>query len=666
MWRFGNAQRRCAAAAGALALAIGLLCAGAAGAQDLPDQAPPVETSDGEVAYHLVQGWVRAGAVPADDDLLSAPLTGVFGVYVTLRDDGRLMGRGVAYRPDLVDTIDIEGPPVDMARLLAQAAREAMQGLQTRHQEDAAEHGIRDPELIDQTLTDLLERIKVDVQIGYGLESIVLPAAGEPDAVLAQFVPGYHGLRLSGPLMPTGDLVWPGNALARNSSPRSQLVQLLTRQGYEPDDLALIARPAGPQLQRFRVIHYVQAGPGQPPRALVRGNIDIPPRALDGRAIAGIAERIARHLDGKYEVLNDGVMVMRGPFHPSASRIDPQLATVEQGALACFAVMAQAATTQAQRPGDRLSRTRAERTLKVIDTLAPAVLPEVGPPNAIGTALLLLALSESPVQVDAELRDDLGNALMAMRQPNGRYLVRPEGFRRGPEDDGIAGRATEAVITAALAAWYTQTDRPRADVREAVWQSMNELVQANQDDEQGTRLADLTWLSIAYHRAGTEIANATDDAQAREKLAAIQAFFADQVQLLIDQQVQGKPLFGPDDISGGYVTRQGPPGSAPDPSWESAMPLSVVAAALRDPDIVPADQVFGPMLSAQLGARFTAQLLITDNNAYYVRDTLAASGGVRRSLWDNTLDLDCSAMSLVALSELQRSLHTLEQRDAPE
>lgn len=666
MWRFCNARGSAVRLTMVLAVVLALLVAASTGAQDLPAQAPPVEASDGEVAFHLVQGWTRAGAVPADGDLLSAPLTGVFGVYVTMRDDGRMLGQAVAYRPDLTDTVDADGPPVDMARLLAQAAREAMRGVEASHREAAAEHGIRDEEIVAQTLAELYERIKIDVQLGYGLESVVLPGNGEADAVLAQFVPGYHGLRLSGPLMPDGDLLWPGNTLARNTSPRSQLVQLLTRQGYEPDDLAMIARPAGPQLERFRVVHYVQAGPGQPPRELIRGNIDIPPRALDGRAIEGIAERIARHLDGKYEVLNDGVMVMRGPFHPSANRINPELASVEQGALACFAVMTQAAATQQRRPGDRLSRARAERTLNVIDTLAPAAMPQGGAPNAIGVSLLLLALSESPVEVNAELRDDLGNALMAMRQPDGRYLVRPEGHRKGPEDDGLAGRATEAVITAALAAWYTQTDRPRADVREAVWQSMNELVVANQEDEQGTRLADLTWLSIAYHCAGTEIANATDDTEAREKLAAIRAFFADQVQLLIDQQAQGTPLFGPADIAGGYVTRQGPPGSAPDPNWESAMPLSVVAAALRDPGIVPADQVYGPMLSAQLGARFIAQLLITDNNAYYVRDTLAASGGVRRSLWDNTLHLDCSAMSLIALSELQRSLFTLEQRDAPE
>mgnify|MGYP000636867297 FL=1 len=562
------------------AAAQGLL-GGPEGIDPLSD-APPVEPEDGEVAYHLVHGWVRAGQVPADDAVPAAVLTEVFGVYVSLRDAGRLLGRGAAYRPDLGDTVDRAGPPIDVALLLAEATREAMRGVEESQRQRAAELGINDPELVEQSIAELHERLMVDVQIGYGLESVVLLAGGESDAVFGQFVPGHHGLRLSGPLMPSGDLLWPGNTLARNTSPRSQLVQLLTRQGYEQDDLELVARPTGPQLERFSVIHFAKAGPAQPPRQLIRGNIVVPRRALDSRSLEGIAERIARYLDGKFEVLNDGVMVIRGPFHPSTNRINPDLASLQQGSLTCFAVMAQSRATQERRPGDRLSRNRAERTLDVIQTLASAALPNAGNPQPISVSLLLLALCESPVPVDTDLRDDLGNALMAMRLPAGGFQVEPGAQQR-------AGRTTEAVITAALASWYIQMDRPRADVREAVWQSMVELFEANRDDAEGARLADLTWLSIAYRRAGRTIAGATDAADAQEQLALMQAFFADQVQLLIDQQVQGVPLVGPDDIAGGYVTRQGPPGSAPDPNWESAMPLAVIAAALRDPAVVPAD-----------------------------------------------------------------------------
>ncbi|MFI4859704.1 MAG: hypothetical protein ACIAXF_03365 [Phycisphaerales bacterium JB063] len=650
-----------------LAVVCGVLAGSPAAGQGLLDgsdgvgPAPSVEPSDGEVAFYLVQGWVRAGRVPADEALPSAPLTGVFGVYVTLREDGRLMGRGVALRPDLVDVVDVEGPSVDMAQLLAQATRNALREVERAQRRRAVELSITDEDIFEQSLRNLHGELMIDVQIGHHLVSVTLPAEGPADAVFGQFVPGFHGLRMTGSLMPSGDLIWPGNALMRNTSPRSQLVQLLDRQGFESEDIVDVARPAGPQLERFEVVHFLQAGPAQPPRQLIRGNVVVPRRALDTRGLNGIVERISRHMDSKIEVLNDGTLVMRGPYHPSYDRINPGLARLRQASLACFAIMVQSQSAQQRSVGDRLSRVRADRALRVAESLVPIAIPQNGEVQPVSAALLLLALCESPVEVDEDLRVALGEALMSLHMDGG-------GFRdtSSEEPDARLGRSTEAVITAALSSWYATMNEADPAVRRAVWQSMNELVEANRDDAGGVRLADLTWLSVAYSRAGRQVAGAMQAADAQEKLAQMQAFFADQMEHLLDQQVQGVPLMGPDDVAGGYVTHNAILGAAPDPTWESAMPLTVVATVLRDEGIVEPNDIFGPLLSAQLGARFIAQLLITDANAYYLRDVQAASGGVRRSLWDNTLDLDCSSMALIALSELQTSLHTLELRDARE
>lgn len=668
MWCSGNISPRRLA----WVFWLALLLVGPAGAQGLleggggglPADAPPVEASDGEVAYYLVEGWVRSGRVPADEALPIAPLRGVFGVVVTLRDNGRQVGRAMVLRPDLSDTVDGLGPTVDVAQLLAEATRQALAQTERFQNRRAVELNITDPALVGASLRELHARLMVDVQIGHGLSTVTLAPNGPADGVFAQFVPGFHGLRMTGPLMPQGDLIWPGNALAANTSPRSQLVQLLDRQGFEQGDLELVARPSGPQLERFDVIHFLQAGQDQPPRQLIRGNVVVPRRALDARGLDGIAERIARHLDGKIEVLNDGTQVLRGPYLPSYDRIEPNLSEVRQASLACFAMMAQSRAAQQRVPGERISRVRAARVLKVIETLMPMADPPGEAIRPVSVALLLLALAESPVPVDEAARDALGEALLALRLEGGGY--RKGGYDTEPDADERVGRATEAVITAALASWYASQDAPDPEIAPGVWQSMNWLVQVNRNDPDGARLADLTWLSIAYSRAGRVIAGAVDDVQAQAKLAEMQAFFAQQIQMLMDQQVQGVPLLGPDDIAGAYVTQNGPLGAAPDPTWESAMPLAIVSMGLRDEPIVPSDEIFGPLLSAQLGARFIAQLLITNQNAYYVRDRLAASGGVRRSLWDNTLSLDCSSMSLIALSELQASLDILEKRDAPE
>jgi hypothetical protein len=630
--------------------------------------APPVAPEDGEVAYYLVDGWVRAGEVPEDASLPRAPLTGVFGVYVTLRDDGQLVGSGSALREDLTDAIDTPGPPVDMAVLLAEATRTALRDLEQTQRRRAIELGISDPDLLAQRVRDVHARLQIDVQVGHKLESVVLPADGTGDAVYAQFVPGFHGLRLTGPLMPDGDLVWPANALARNTSPRSQLVQLLDRQGFEEEDLAVVARPSGPQLERFEVIHFVQANASMPPRQLIRGNVPTPRRALDTAALHGITERIARHLDGKLEVLNDGTRVMRGPYLPSPDRVSPDLASPRQASLACFAMMVQSRSAQERTPGDRISRVRAERALSLVETLAEVVNPANGEPRPISVALLLLALTESPVPVDADLRDALAEVLLGLRLEDGgfRAAVGDGGSRGGDAgDEGRVDPAIEAVITAALASWCVAAQPDDPAISEWVWDTMSQLAEASAADPKGAQIAVLTWLSVAYSRAGTQLAGQSSDPIALDRLGRMQAFFADQLQFLSDQQVRGVPLIGPADVTGGYVTRTGPAGAAPDPSWESSMPLAIVAVTVRDDAIVAPDAIFGPLLSAQLGAGFVSKLLLVEQNGYYVRDRNAI-GGVRRSLWDNTLDLDCSSMALIALSEMQTTLHRLDQRDAPE
>ena len=624
-----------------------------------PDAARPVEAGDGAFAYQLVEAWVRAGQVPDDDALPKVMRTRLLGVQVTLRDEGRLVSQGGALRPDPGAAADHGGAPADLAVQLAGATRAALADLKLSQRRRALELDISDPGLLEQSIDDLRARLQVDVQVGHSLESVVLPAHGPDDAVFAQFVPGFHGLRLAGSLMPDGDLLWPANGLARNTSPRSQLIQLLDRQGYEAEDLDAIGRPSGPRLERFEVVHYLQATAVMSPRELVRGNAAARHQTLDTRALGGMAERIARHLDAKIVALPDGERVLRGPYLPSYDQTRPELATTREAALACFALMAQSRSAQLSRPGDRVSLARAERAQALIDTVSELAYPAQGDARPVSVALLLLALCESPVPVDEDARDALAQTLLDLRREGG-------GYRAADGDERRAARAVEGVITAALASWCVVTDPADPTVRPEVWDAMVRLALANREDPGGARMADLTWLSVGYSRAGRQLAGMLDDPLVQTQLTELQVFFAEQLRELVDQQVQGTPLLGPNDVAGGYVTRPGPAGGAPNPTWESAMPLAIVAAGLRDPAVVAPDEIFGPLLSAQLGAGFIAKLLITDANAYYIRNREAASGGVRRSLWDNTLDLDCSSMALIALSELQTTLYRLERRDAEE
>jgi len=648
-------------------LLVGLLCAAAAmpgRAQLIGEpalEAPLVEPSDGEVAFGLVEGWVRAGEIPEDEALPGTPLTGLFGVYVTLRDRGQLLGKGQALREDLAMTIDAQGPPTDMAVLLARATREAMAAVEQHQRRQAQALDIVDADPIARARQSLLSRLQVDVQIGYGLSSVVLPANGAADEIYAHFVPGFHGLRMTGALMPQGDLIWPGVALARNTSPRSQLVQLLKQQGYNDSDIETIARSDGPRLERFEVIHIVRPVRIQSPRILVRGNDEFGRQFMDTQTLEAMIQRIAAHLGTKITDDNGaGIRLMRGPYLPSYNRIEPAAAPPHDAALACFVQMRYCTAELERSASDREARTRVAQIKAVIKGLAITVADEQGHLDPLIASMLLMALSESPIMLDADLaglRDQLGAALLSLRQPEGHY-------RATTGSKQAASRATASVITAALARWYARNNDPQ--LATVVWQAMGELIQANQADEQGASLVDLTWLAMAYSYAGRQAAGAQADPVAAELLTEYQAFFADQVDRLIDRQIRGRVLLGPRDVVGGFETRDRPLGSAPAPTWESAMPLLVLSIMLRDPDVIPMDRNHGPVLCAGLGARFIGQLMMTDRNGYYVRNMPMAFGGIRRSLWDNELHLNCSSIALLALTEMKLSLEGLEAQDAPQ
>lgn len=641
-----------------LVLGLILLLPGlAVRAQGRAGDAPRLGWADGEAAFGWVQGWVRSpGGVPEEVDLPGKRVAGLFGVYVTLRDDGRVLGRGQAIREDVAETIDQPGPAVELASLLAAATRQALDELRDKQMKRAVELGITDPELFKQALMEMRERVQVDVQLGHKLESVVLPLDAEDDAVFAGFAPGFHGLRLAGPIAAHADYAWPATELSRNTSPPRMIFRLLERQGYDAEDLPLVARGDGPRLQRFHVLHYVRPRADQPMRGLIRGNMIMQQQVVDGRTIAGLAERTARYLEQLItEDLRTGELVVRGTYQPSAQRYAPKWADDREIALLCYALTRHASIAIDQGVNPGAMRTRAKRTLRIATRLAPRALPEDQPPKHLTAAFILLTLCNTPEPLKPDqlvLRDRIGQALLDLKHPEG------GGFRAAPNDDKRLTRASAAVVTAALTAWFDQT-RSKT-LAQPVWEVIDQLMRANEDDP---RVIDLLWIGQALSKTGPYLAKVQDDpAAAAKALAKWHGMLGDYLELLSEQQVRGRPTFGPEDVIGGFIFNPAVPGSAPNPDWQSAMPVTLIALGLRDPAIVPSNRVFGPLLSAGLGARFLGQLMITEPSTYYLRDPKPALGGIRNTLWDNTLYPDCASVCLIALAELQYTLDLLEPK----
>lgn len=623
-----------------------------------PKDAPNVGWADGEAAFAWVQSWLRDEAgVPESKDLPDRAVKGVFGVYVTLRDEGRDMGRGQALRTDIKDAIDKPGSPVQLAPLLAAATRQALEELKDKQMKRAIELKIKDPKLVAIAIQDAKKRVQIDIQIGHDLESIILPANAPDQAVFSTFAPGYHGLRLAGPLAGKADIAWPAIELSRNNAAPRTVFRLMDLQGYDADELPLVARAEGPALQRFNVIHMVRPRPSQPMRQLTRGNVYLQQQVVDGRTIAGLAERVARHLDQLIITdPRDGSEKVHGTYQPSLQRYAPQWADDRETALLAYALTRHATVALDAKLAGDVMKARAKRVLRLVDQLAPAAAPKDLPPKHLTASFLLLTLCETPIPLKPDqlpVRNQIAQSLLALHHPEA------GGYRVAKDSDKVLPRASAAVVTAALAAYYDST-RSKT-LAQPVWNVLSDLIKANENDP---KVVDLLWVAHALDAAGPALAKAQPDpAAAAKTLDAWRKRIADFLELLTEQQIRARPILGPDDVTGGFILEKPVPGSPPEPDWRSAMPTTLLALALRDPGIIHRDQQFGPVLAADLGVRFLGQLIITTPSAYYLRDTKHALGGVRRTLWDNTLYPDISSITLLALTEIQQTLIDLAPQE---
>lgn len=623
----------------------------------LGENAPSIGWADGEAAFDWAQSWLRREeGVPADADLPQRAVTDLFGIYITLRDEGKVLGRGQAIRSDIKDAINQPGRPVQLAPLLAIALRQALDELKDKQTKRAIQLGIEDRDKLQLAIHSARQRAQLDIQLGHSLESVVLPARAKEHAVLTTFAPGYHGLRLAGPLAGKADYAWPAIELARNHSAPRTVYRLMNLQGYDADELSLVARADGPALQRFQTIHLVRPRSDQPMRQLIRGNVLLKQQVIDSRTIVGLAERIAQHLDQR--IVSDTIADhdrVRGTYQPSLKRYAPQWADAREVALLSYAMTRHSAVALDAGVDKVKMQARAKRVLDLADRLVPTALPDGQPPKHLTAAFLLLTYCQTPVKLTPDqlvMRDRLGQALLSLKHPQG------GGYRVQAGQDKRLPRASAAVLTAALAAYYKDT-RSKS-LAKPVWQVLSDLMQANATIDD-SRPADLLWVAHALDAAGPILAKAQPDPDAASQtLGKWRNMLAAYLEFLAEHQIRSKPLVGPEDVVGGFVLEQSDPGTPPEPNWQSAMPTALFALGLRDSRIIPPDRQFGPVLTAGLAARYLGQLIMTRPSGYYLREPEPALGGVRRTLWDNTLYLDCSAMTLIALVELHQTLLDLE------
>ena len=628
--------------------------------------APTVDWTHGKRAHRLVERWVHAGhwgqKRPKQDGekqpMPTIRVRGVTGVKVTLRSAGQYAGSGEAYRTKLAPLVEKPGKATDLVPLLSRAAegalKEARQAVLNARLK-ALEQGIK-----KQSKRPTFQQVGSRLQVGLQIAATFHPISRGRDASVAQvfagFAPGYHGLRLiGGEKTQRGAFLWPSEAVARNLGAKRQLRQLLDEAGLAFTELPTVGKPNGPTLQRFEVIHMVRPRLDLPVQRLKRSQVIMPASAIREPTIAGLSQRLARHLFGRFT--DDGLI--RGTFQPAKSTYEPALASSEDRALACYALTRQAARLLAgetQRPG---VERRAERALAVAERLGRAQLErEAIQPNT--AALVVMTLIDTPLgDADQTIRDKLADQLQALhlgkgrfRKPakagdnqNGQAAEGGDNARNGDDGPAQVSQPTAALITAALVAMYdqTRTDALKPIARaglDRVWQRL----------QKDTKLAALPWAAIAHRRLTPLVVT---DQTVPKRVKQREQVIARMIEQFERRQIIEAPELGPKDVIGGFQLNALPDGAPPAPDWHSAQVLMLVATAMRDPRLMEGERRFGLTITAGLAARFIGQLMMDEPGCYFVTGQSHALGGVRLAPWNNRLPVSASAMSLLAVDQLQ-------------
>ncbi|MBI1370078.1 MAG: hypothetical protein GC162_15670 [Planctomycetes bacterium] len=564
--------------------------------------ARPLDEAMARQAYQVAENWVRRARVP--ESTLEIEAGDVIGVHVTLRIDGPTRGQGMALVADPLN------PPesINVLALLRNAVNDALKDLVS-----TLERPIDD-------LAPAAAAAELDIQFAHRLSPVRIARLDE--------LPSKLAINLDGLAMHAGGAwawTFPGNRIAANTNMQGQLNRLLSDVKLPLTKLREIAQPGGPELYRFSVIHLAQMQPGAEPNALYRGNLLWPAVPLDDAALKLLTEQLADNLLRRAR--DNGQFA--GTYEPTADAYNPVTARAADAALAAFALSRVA----------KLPMLDEDRRRRATDVANAAVIELTGEEHDLpDTALTLLALLETPGASQFKgPRLRLATTLGRMQTPDGRFNFTDEAGAH------VASLSADALATAALVAYYDRTRDPQilAQIKlalAALWK------QADGDDDKFA--STLPWLAYAEM-----------DLARLDQASAHLPKLHDACERLLKQQV--KPWTGPIDEAapadtvGGFTIATG---ITNEPNWQSARALAALAIGLRDPRVVPDADRPRWLVDAGLASRFITQLTMQTPSCYYTRNRTEALGGTRLALWDNREPLYATAMSLLAVTELEHTL----------
>lgn len=604
---------------------------------DAPLEAPaPIPSPAATLAaYGLVESWIRAGEVPADPaaaglDAIKDPQGTIGGAAVQLRLAGRLIGRGSAIAGDgAAGGGGVGGGPESVWR----AAREAWTEAASRIPRGGGA-GLD----AEETFRETLRQVMISVELAGPMIAMVPTPATYDEAALS-LAPGLDGVavRFGGAGAGKGEgraaAIFPGQMLATNTLPGSALAAAASRAGNDAT-LGLV-RPAdlvekhGAALMRFRVSHVAQTGPGSPPVFLDRGGRTIATADLSVAELRATAQRLADHLYARVIGPHRG----SDTYEPWRDATGSAELTAMDQALVAAALHAFSKLSHLD-PPTRLLRENA--AIELEDHLsAMRRLRERSPVEAAIVAALTVGIHDRAAP-------DADKLLRAVYSPDA-------GF--SPE----LPPAARAVIAFGL---VRAAARPDA-AADAIPLAQSAVRAVFRDTPSDRLVAQMPWLGWAELELIDLLRARNPDAPADVPAAIALRRMREQVW---EHMVTHADAGGDEqDMVGAIIFTRS---RQPIPTWQSARPMAFIATMLGDARLTDPGEVSGEVIRLLTGLRFLRQLQADETAMWMYPSRERALGGIRASLWDQSMPIEASAMTLLAVCQTLESLEKQAARRA--
>ncbi len=582
----------------------------------LPGRAIAQPQLDATVAiaqFERVNDWVRDWDMPPADspEARAEPLC---AAVVTLRLDGRILGRGSAASPD----------PDPM--LLWNAASEAINGANRKLTSE------RDA-MWEAFIRDMTQRITITIEISSELlpispSEIALPGFG--------YSPGSIGLAAR--LGQQSDTIGPESLLVGRGDPAQSAAALATTLSDDPNLVMQSPQKLSDQgfvFYRWRPTCLAQPAPGLGAVFIDRGGRVVKASEITTRSVSLLADQIALHMQNRiWQGVED--YGFTGTLDPVVGKAESPFAGPFEQALGAYALLRYGA--------DATDATQRDAVVAGRDVMRALGRVESGEKepwgDPVGACMAVIALSELPLEMVIGDKDLSVLRTRCIEKLDTLYSS-SGGFEESLPD------LAHGLVAHALAV------SAKLDPRDRTERAASAIEQVFLETDPALLVGQMPFLAWAQ----LEHTGNTGDIPTRVALRQMR-------EMVWEHQLRRADLGWVDrDLSGGIVFTSA---KAPLPSWSGLRPLAAIASMLGDERLTPGSAAQGevPMEIGRLveSIRFVRQLAAEGEVMHLYAEIDDALWGVRMALWDQRMPIESSAMALLMLTETRDSFEELMAR----